>query len=150
MKFFLIIALISLSLYANKLSVKAKSLSYAKNQEELILKEAIEIETSNSRLKADEARATLKNNKIVSYEARGGVDFFYEGADKQYFIKSNLISYDAKMQKYILSGNIVFEDNVSSKMKANKVIIDAKNDKLTIQGDNEPVSLEFDIQTYEK
>ena len=146
----LALALLSSLLYPNKLSVKAQSLSYAKNQEELILKESVQIETNNSHLKADEAKATLKNNKILSYEARGNVDFFYEGADKQYFIKSNLISYSAKTQKYTLSGDIIFEDNVSNKMKANTVIVDAKNDRLTIQGDQEPVSLEFNIQTYDK
>lgn len=143
---FLILISILLLFSKNKIEVKANHISYKNQNKLLLLKGNVEIKEGANFLKAQEVNAVLEDNKIISYEAKDEVEFFYQDVDREYRIIANSVNFDAQTEDYTINGDVIIEDNISSKMEANKVTINQKENKLIIEGNKKPVKLEFEMK----
>jgi len=146
MKILILILISTIALIAkDRLEIKAQHISYENKKQKIILRNNVIIKYGINILKTQKAIIRLKNNTLISYKVQDKVLFFYQDKDKTYNIKADNIFFDAIKNTYTIEGNITLEDNASNIIKADKAIINKNMDTFSIEGSQQPVSLEFKL-----
>ena len=149
MKIIVLLHLLALFLFADKIIVTADHFEAYENKKVSILTGHVHIRKNRDDIKADKLVIDFNTaNKPIRYTLSGHVTFDIT-TSKQHFVGSaREIVYDPARKRYIATGNVRIKEMVGDRLlEGEKIVIDRVSGKSIITGTkNRPVKFIFSVQ----
>jgi lipopolysaccharide export system protein LptA len=149
MKRFVLFAVVSIFLYAEKIEVTSKNF-YAKdaeNRAEFV--GDVVIKQDNSWVKSDRAIVYFNDkNETIQYDAIGKATFEIIKAPSHYKGQAEKLTYYPDSSKYLLAGDAIVNDLIKERVvKGNTIIVNPVTGESYVKGNTDkPIKFIFDTQ----
>lgn len=141
--FILLALLLSITLYADKVEIKAQQMHAENIKKEIHFIGEVSIKQAQDWLKAQEVVVYFdENNQTKRYEASGSVTFEFKSVEHHYVGRANKAIFYTQKSLYILHGDAVIDNKINqSHLDGEEIFLDMISGKASVKSsEKKPVT----------